>query len=96
LRKFKLNFMKNYLLIFSIALLSFSCSQSNDPEPNQANCDCDKVVEKTTFNVVGTPQNPAINYHTVYTTINECTHIQRSKTYDTTDPSLIPQIGQCR
>ena len=85
--------MKKLLLL---PLFNFaSCSTSQVEEP-AANCDCDKVVERTTFNVVGTPQNPAINYHTVYTTINECTNIQKTKTYDTTNSALIPQLGQCR
>lgn len=85
--------MKRLILLSLLIVASCNTPQNQEPAPN---CDCDKVVEKTTFNVVGTPQNPALHYHTVYTTINECTHIQRSKTFDTTDPSLIPQVGQCR
>lgn len=85
--------MKRLTLL--LLLIVASCSTPQNEEP-AANCDCDKVVEKTTFNVVGTPQNPAIQYNTVYTTINECTQIQKSKTFNTTDPNLIPQIGQCR
>jgi hypothetical protein len=83
------------LLLLPLLIVALSCSTSQVEEP-AANCDCDKVVERTTFNVVGTPQNPAINYHTVYTTINECTNIQKTKTYDTTNSALIPQLGQCR
>lgn len=86
--------MKKGLLILGVFVI-LSCSKAKVDEP-VVDCNCDKVVEKTTFNVVGTPQNPAIQYHTVYTTINECTHIQKSKTYDTTNSSLIPLIGQCR
>ena len=84
--------------IFSIILLSIvlsSCSKSSPTEVTP-DCNCDKVVEVATFNVVGTPQQPALQYHSVYTTINECTHIQKSKTYDTTDATLIPTKGQCR
>ena len=82
------------IILLSLLIVA-SCNTPQNEEPT-ANCDCDKVVEKTTFNVVGTPQNPAIQYNTVYTTINECTQIQKSKTFNTTDPNLIPQIGQCR
>ncbi len=85
--------MKKLLLLPLFIVASCSTSQVEEPA---ANCDCDKVVERTTFNVVGTPQNPAIQYNTVYTTINECTQIQKTKTFNTTDPNLIPQIGQCR
>lgn len=76
-------------------LITISCSKSTSDE-TIVDCNCDKVVEKQTFNIVGTPQNPAIQFHTLYTTINECTHIQKSKTFDTTNSALIPQIGQCR
>lgn len=82
--------MKKLLLL--PLLIVASC---NSPEII-ADCNCDKVIEVQTFNVIGTPQNPTINYYSVYTTINECTQVQRSKTYNTTDPSLIPQLGQCR
>ena len=75
--------------------VTISCSKP-ESEKTTVDCNCDKVVDKATFNIVGTPEYPAIQYHTVYTTINECTHIQKTKTYDTTNQSLIPQLGQCR
>ena len=86
--------MKKLLLVLGM-FTAISCSKAKVDEPI-VDCNCDKVVEKTTFNVVGTVQNPGITFHTVYTTINDCTHIQRTKTYDTKDSGLIPQIGQCR
>jgi hypothetical protein len=85
--------MKKALVL--VAIIMTSCS-STQTEETPVDCNCDKVVEKTTFNVVGTAQQPAITFHTVYTTINECTHIQKSKTHNTTNSSSIPQIGQCR
>ena len=85
------------LLLFTLAIGILACSQedssNNQDEPN---CNCDRVVQVSTFNVVGTPQNPAINYYSVYTTINDCTQIQREKTFNTIDPSLSPLVGQCR
>ena len=86
--------MKKALLVLGMVTI-FSCSKTASDEA-VVDCNCDKVVETATFNVVGTPENPGITYHSVYTTINECTHIQRSKTYDTKDYSLIPKKGQCR
>ena len=76
----------------------FGIVYCNKPDVQEVNtdCKCDRVVESATFNIVGTSQNPALTYHTVYTTINDCTHIQRSKTHDTTNFSLIPKKGQCR
>lgn len=88
------------LFFFGIALVAISCS-SDDDSSNSSNtpvtdCNCDRVVEATTFNVVGTPQNPALNYYTAYTTINDCTGVQRERNHNTTVASEIPKIGQCR
>ncbi len=85
--------MKKTFLLLSFVLLS--CS-TDEPQEPALDCNCDKVVEVSTFNIIGTPQNPQITYHSVYTTINVCTEIQRQKTFDTTNSSLTPQIGQCR
>jgi len=87
--------MKKYLVL-ALAIGMVACSNDDQPETPQQNCDCDKVVEVATFNVVGTPQNPAMNYYSVYTTINVCTQIQRQKTFTTTVSSQSPQLGQCR
>ena len=88
------------LFFFGIALLTISCSSDNDSSNSSntpvADCNCDRVVEANTFNVVGTPESPAINYHTVYTTINDCTGIQRQKNHTSTSYPSRPQLGQCR
>lgn len=84
--------MKKLLLLTALIALS-SCSNE---EEQPKDCNCDRVVEASTFNIVGTPQNPAINYYTVYTTINDCTGIQRQKDFTTTNNALSPKVGQCR
>jgi hypothetical protein len=87
------------LFLFTLAIGMVACSQeepNNNNNPDEPNCDCDRVVEVYTFNVVGTPENPAIVYYSRYTTINDCTQIQREKTYNTINPALSPQLGQCR
>lgn len=85
--------MKKAFLFLSFVLLS--CNP-DDPQEPPVDCNCDKVVEVSTFNIIGTPQNPTITYHSVYTTINVCSQIQRQKTFDTTNSQLVPQVGQCR
>jgi hypothetical protein len=87
--------MKKTFLLLSFVLLSCSPDEPEEQTP-ALDCNCDKVVEVSTFNVIGTPQNPAINYYSVYTTINVCTQIQRQKTFTTTISTQSPQIGQCR
>lgn len=86
--------MKKILSLTTLIILS-ACSNDNEQE-NQQNCNCDRVVQANTFNIVGTPQNPALNYYTVYTTINDCTGVQRQKTHSTTNSNDIPSVGDCR
>lgn len=86
--------MKKLFLLAFLALAS--CSTETENLTNEHDCDCDRVVEVSTFNVVGTPQNPAINYHSVYITINDCTNVQRQKTFTTTNINQVPVVGQCR
>ena len=88
--------MKKLLLITLAVSIAACSSDQQEQDANQPNCDCDRVVEVNTFTIVGTPQNPAISYYSVYTTINDCTQIQRQKNYTTTDPSTSPQLNQCR
>lgn len=85
------------ILLLTLAISMVACSNDeNVQEEQQLNCNCDRVVQVNTFNVIGTPQNPALNYYSVYTTINDCTQIQREKTFTTTNPTLSPTLGQCR
>jgi hypothetical protein len=86
--------MKKLALLF-LAVLFISCSAEESTQP-VVDCNCDRIVQINTFNVVGTPQNPALNYYSVYTTINDCTQIQREKTHNTTNPDLVPKIGDCK
>ena len=88
--------MKKTFLLLSVVLLSCNPDEPVQQAPPQLDCSCDKVVEVATFNVVGTPQNPAMNYYSIYTTINVCTQVQRQKTFTTTISSQTPQVGQCR
>ena len=84
------------LALLLLALLFIACSTDQPTTNTEPNCNCDRIVQINTFNVVGTPQNPALNYYSVYTTINDCTQIQREKSSSTTNPDLIPKIGDCK
>jgi hypothetical protein len=88
------------LLLLSVALIAMSCS-SNDSSSNSndgvvKDCNCDRVVDASTFSVIGTPESPATNYYTSYITINDCTGIQRQKNHTSTSYPSRPQLGQCR
>jgi hypothetical protein len=88
--------MKKLLLLLAIVISMMGCTSDETVQEEQLNCNCDRVVQVNTFNVIGTPENPALNYYSVYTTINDCTQIQREKTFTTTNPQLSPTLGQCR
>jgi hypothetical protein len=87
--------MKKLALLSVLLIIGCSSDEVTNPTP-PVDCNCDRIVQINTFNVVGTPQNPALNYHSVYTTINDCTQIQREKTHNTTNPDLVPKIGDCK
>lgn len=86
--------LSKILLMISIFVIS-SCSQPESPTQS-ADCNCDRVKEVNVFSIIGTPQNPQTTYHCVYTTINECSGVQKQKTFDTYNPDNVPQINQCR
>lgn len=90
--------MKKFLLLtFAIGIMSCANDEvSTTPPPPPLDCTCDKVVEVATFNIIGTPQNPQITLHSVYTTINVCTQVQRQKTHNTYFQNEVPVVGQCR
>lgn len=84
------------LALLLLAVLFISCSTDEASSNNEPDCNCDRVLEVNTFTIVGTPQNPALNYYSVYVTINDCTQIQRQKTFTTTNPNLSPKLNECR
>jgi len=89
--------MKKLLLVFVIGIVGCSNNEETPaPPPPALDCSCDKVVEVATFNIIGTPQNPQITLHSVYTTINVCTQVQRQKTHNTYFQNEVPVVGQCR
>lgn len=77
-----------------LALLFASCKkQSVQPSSQVKDCNCDRVVEKHKFNMVGN-QPGQIIYFGDYITINDCTGIQKSGDWNSTnDPE--PIVGQC-
>ena len=88
--------MKKLLLVFVIGIVGCSNNEETPAPPPALDCSCDKVVEVATFNIIGTPQNPQITLHSVYTTINVCTQVQRQKTHNTYFQNEVPVVGQCR
>lgn len=77
--------MKKLFIILALV----GCQKNNpqpDPEP-QLDCNCDRVVEVYSFNILGT-------MHGHYTTINDCTQIQRE--HEFTGAGNKPNVGDCK
>lgn len=84
--------MKKLLLILTATLILSCSTEENGRTEQQADCNCDRVVEVNYFNIASNP----MQYLCVYYTINDCTQVQKQKDYTTTDPDTLPQLGQCR
>jgi hypothetical protein len=72
-----------------IGLLFLSCEKDN-PEPIEPieNCNCDRVVYVTTFNL---PDGTVFGN---YSTVNDCTNFQQNHSY--TGASNMPTEGNCK
>jgi len=67
--------VKKVLSILALALF-LSCTPEAIPAVIAKDCECDKVVEFKTMNIVGVT-NGVTKYYS-YTTINECSGLQRT------------------
>jgi hypothetical protein len=84
--------MKKLLIILATATL-IGCT-SEDLETKD--CNCNRVVEVSTFGTIGTIEDPAMRYFSVFVTINDCSGVQRSRNHNTTNIDLVPKVGECR
>jgi len=84
----------NYVFMKKLALILFatmlSCSQDEQIPIPLLDCDCNRVVEVFTMNVVTGNGGVAKMYK--YTTINDCSEIQRESGWSTQSVS----VGQCK
>lgn len=83
--------MKKLLLFIMFATL-FSCSSDEPTQEDTLDCSCDRVVQTISFNIVNAYPNTGHTTQYKYTTINDCTGIQRE--YGLT--SKVFQIGDCK
>jgi len=80
--------MKKLLLLVVFTTL-ISCSKDEFTQEPSIDCDCDRVVEKLSFNI---PNGNVITTVYKYTTINDCTGIQRESSLTT----QVLSIGDCK
>ena len=83
--------MKKVLGILVLGLL-MSCSQDEQPQTPALDCNCNRVVEVITMNVVAGNGGVGVTKMYKYTTINDCSGIQRESGWSTQSVS----VGQCK
>lgn len=83
-----INKMKKIILPMVVPLM-FSCTSEHVKEKD---CGCNEVVEVRTMNIVGSVNNPGNYVRYQYTTINQCTGVQRESSWS----SQSVKIGDCR
>lgn len=80
------------LLLLSVFATLLSCSNDEPTQEDVLDCSCDRVVQRISFNVVNAYPNTGYTTQYKYTTINDCTGIQ--KEYGLT--SKLFQVGDCK
>jgi hypothetical protein len=76
-----------------LMVLVLGCTKDEDKVVEKAkDCGCNKVVEVRVVNIVGSINNPGNFKYYYYTTINECTGIQR----DGSSGQQFVAVGDCR
>ena len=82
--------MKKLALILFATMLS--CSKDEIKEEVVKDCSCNRVVEVLTMNVVAGNGGVGVTKMYRYTTINDCTGLQRDSSWSTQSVS----VGQCK
>ena len=79
--------MKTQILGLIAGILVISCSKDDNAEAPEQDCNCNRVVEVSSFNM--------LNQYTfgTFVTINDCTGVQRN--YQWQYESNKPKIGSC-
>jgi hypothetical protein len=94
--------MKKVLLVLGLVTM-FSCQKEEIKTNEQSNqetqqdCNCDRVVAVKKFYIVGDAQSsdPSGTYHCPITTINDCSEIQKDRSFNFKNEYSIPKVGEC-
>lgn len=94
-------------ILFITTLLLMSC-EKEELQPNtqdsqattSENCNCDRIVDIKTFNMIGDAQSGTSSYFWCHiTTINDCSKMQKFREFDYSKDyytqSQLPKIGNC-
>jgi hypothetical protein len=84
--------MKKLALISVLFATMLSCTKDEIKEEVVKDCNCNRVVEVLTMNVVAGNGGVGVTKMYKYTTINDCSGIQRESGWSTQSVS----VGQCK
>ena len=79
--------MKKIFLISALFVTLLSCTKEEEKD-----CNCNRVVQVTTINVVAGNGGVGVTKLYKYTTINDCTGIQRESSFSPQSVS----VGECK
>jgi hypothetical protein len=90
------------IILFSLIVL-FSCKKEdvvlvNEPTEPIEDCNCNRVVKVNSFNLLAEGKCPNSNtiFHVSYTTVNDCTKLNKHTTINVCYESEIPTVGSCK
>jgi len=82
--------MKKLALVLLATMMS--CTPEEQPKTPALDCNCNRVVEVLTMNIVAGNGGVGVTKMYRYTTINDCTKIQRESGWGTQSVS----VGECK
>ena len=82
--------MKKLALVLLATMMS--CTPDEQPQTTSLDCNCNRVVEVLTMNIVAGNGGVGVTKMYRYTTINDCTKIQRESGWSTQSVS----VGECK
>ena len=84
--------MKKLALVLLATMMSCTPDEQTQPKTPALDCNCNRVVEVLTMNIVAGNGNVGVTKMYRYTTINDCTKIQRNSGWGTQSVS----VGECK
>ena len=84
--------MKKLALLLLAAMMSCTPDEQTQSKTPTLDCNCNRVVEVLTMNIVAGNGNVGVTKMYRYTTINDCTKIQRTSGWSTQSVS----VNECR
>lgn len=84
------------VIIFTALFLASCHKDTQQPNNNTLDCDCDRVMEHTKFYIVGDAQTGKPGFYSgTYVLINDCSEVQYNGEWSTANGDAEPVNGEC-